>query len=80
MVDDVFQFLAGFEKRDLLCRNFYSRPGFGVPAHARLALPRPETAKAADFYLIPGTQGSYNTVEDGFDNDLTVFARKLRQA
>ena len=52
VVHQVFQFLAGFEERDLLCRNFHAVAGFRVSSDARLALARAEAAKPAYFDFV----------------------------
>src|SRR5262249_34531632 len=80
VVDDVLEFLAGLEVRDLLGRHFHASASLGVAAHAGFPLPRAETAKAADLDLVAGAQGTHDAVKNRFDDDFAVFARQLRQA
>ena len=48
-VDEIFQFLAGLEIRNLLRWNVHLVTGFGVAALAGLALSQAEAAKTAEF-------------------------------
>ena len=79
VVDHVLQLLAGLEERDLLSGNFYAVAGLGVPSYARFALAGAEAAEAADLDLVAGAQRAHDALEDGLDDDLTVFPRELSQ-
>src|ERR1019366_7947758 len=75
----IFQFLAGLEERDLLCRNFHAVAGFRVAAHARLALARAEAAQTAAFNFAPPPQRAHHAVKDRIHNHFAVFAGEFRQ-
>jgi CubicO group peptidase (beta-lactamase class C family) len=78
-VDQILQFLAGLEERDLLGRHFHALTGLRVAADARLALAGAEAAKAANLDLVAGAQGAHHAVKDRFHDHFAVFPRKLRQ-
>src|SRR5882724_2426059 len=80
LVDEVFQFLAGLEERNFLRGDFYFFAGFGITADAAAAVACAEAAKAADFDFVALLQGGDDAFEDGFDNGLGFFARKLGNA
>jgi hypothetical protein len=53
-VNQVFQFLAGLEVRDLLGGNLDPVTRFGIASDAGLALARAETPEAAYLNLVTG--------------------------
>ena len=77
VVDDVLEFLAGFEIRNFLRRNFHAGACLGIAADTRLALPCAKAAKAANFDLIAGAQRAHDAVENSFYDDFAVFASEL---
>jgi len=80
VVDDVLQLLAGLEERDLLRRHFDAVAGLGIAADASFALTRAEAAESAYLDFVAGAQRTNNTVENGFDDDLRVFAGHFCQS
>src|SRR5258706_2593389 len=77
IVHQIFQFLAGFEERDFLCRNFHPVTRLRISAHARLALARAETAEPAYLDLIAHSQRAYYAVKDRIHNHFAIFAGKF---
>src|SRR6478752_5105372 len=55
-VDEILQFLAGLEIRNLLRRNVHLVTGFWVTALAGLSLAKAEAAKTAEFDLLAAMQ------------------------
>jgi hypothetical protein len=76
-IDEIFQFLAGLEERDALCRNFYFFSGLGVASDAATALAGAKTSKAANLNLLAFLNGFDDAVENSFDNGLGFLSRKL---
>src|SRR5580658_990509 len=56
VIHQIFQFLTGLEKWNLLRRNLNSITGLWISTDTRLALARAETAKTTDLNLVPHTQ------------------------
>src|SRR6516165_11993939 len=79
-VDEVLEFLAGFEERNLLGRHFDLFAGLGVPSHAPAALARAETAEAADFDFVAFLESIDDALKNSFHDGLRFLARKLRNA
>src|SRR5215469_5848161 len=77
-VDEVLEFLAGFEEGNLLGRHLDLFAGLGVPSHAPAALSGAETAEAADFDLVAFLESIDNTLKNSFHDGLRFLARKLR--
>src|SRR6478736_6527141 len=77
-VDEILQFLAGLEVRNLLRRNVDLVTGLGVAALAGLALAKAEAAKTAEFDLLPAMQRVDDALEHRVDDDFGVFLRKVR--
>src|SRR5579864_806580 len=80
VVHYVLKFFAGFEVRNLFGGHFHARSGFRIAADARLPLPGAKAAESADLDLVTAAQGLYDTVEDGFDDDLGLFAGHFHYA
>src|SRR5688500_5489748 len=78
LVDQVLQFLAGLEVRDLLRRDADLVAGLGVAALARLATAKPEAAEAAELDLLAAVQRIDDALEDRIDDDLGVLLREVR--
>jgi hypothetical protein len=57
-IDEVAEFLRGFEERDFFGGDFYFGSGFWVASDARVSLARTEASKSSDFDLVAGFQGS----------------------
>src|ERR1700689_3742748 len=79
IVHQILQFLARLEERNLLRWHFHPLPGLRVEPDPRLALPRPETAKAANLDLVAGAQRAHHAVKNRLHDHFTVFPRKFRQ-
>src|SRR5580698_2888725 len=79
VVDQILQFFAWLEERDLLCRNFDPVAGLWVPSHARLALARAEAAKSSDFDFVAHSQRAHHAVKDRINNHFAVFAGEFRK-
>src|SRR5579871_284649 len=79
VVDQVLQLFAGLEKGNLLGGDVHALTGLRIAPHARLALPRPETAKAADLNLVASAQRAHHAVKDRFHDHFTIFPRKFCQ-
>src|SRR5690242_7112057 len=77
VVDELFQFLTGFEIRHALRWNTYRIAGLGISAASRAALADTETAKAAQFDLLALIKCFNNAFEYNFDQTLCVFFSKL---
>src|SRR6185369_14071602 len=77
-VDEILQFLAGLEIRNLLRRNVHLVTGFRVAALAGLALAKAEAAKTAEFDLLAAMQRVDDALEHRVDDDFGVFLRKIR--
>ncbi len=77
LIDEVFQFLAGFEVRNLFGGNFDARSGLGIASDARLALAGAEAAESANFDLVTGAKGANDGVKDRLHDHLGVFASHL---
>src|ERR1700733_6789640 len=71
-VHRIAQLLRRLEEGNALRRNIHLRSGLRVASRARIALPRPETAKSANLDLVPGLQGSDHGIKKRIDNDLTI--------
>src|ERR1039458_2439682 len=79
-VDDVLQFLAGFEIGNFFGGDFDSGTGFGIAANAGLALAGAETAESADFNFISGAEGTYDAVKDSLHDHLGFLPGHLDHA
>src|SRR6266481_5833736 len=79
VVNQIFQFLAGLEEWNLLCRSFHPVACFRIPAHARLALAREEAAKPTYFDLVAYPQRAHHAIKDRVHNHFAVFAGEFRQ-
>src|SRR5215469_6997618 len=79
-VDEVLEFLAGFEEGNLLRRHLDLFAGLGVPSHAPAALAGAETAEAADFDFVAFLESIDNALKNSFHYGLRFLARKLRNA
>jgi hypothetical protein len=69
------EFLAWLEANSLAGRNRNFGARAGVPADAGLARPDVEDAKAAKLNAFSTTEGSFHTLEDGFDGHLGLRLR-----
>src|SRR5881394_566071 len=77
-VHKIFQFLAGLEERNALCRNFHFFSGFRITSHTPAALPGAKTSEAANLNLLAFLNGFDDAVENSFDDSLGLLAGKLR--
>ena len=78
-VHQVFQFLAGLEEWNFLSGDFHPVTCLRIAADTGLALPRAKAAKATNLDLVAYPKRAHDAVEDGLDDDFTVFARQFRQ-
>ena len=79
-VDHVLQFLARLEIGDFLGGNFHPRAGLRIAADTGLALAGAEAAESADFDLVAGPEGTYDTVENGLHDDFGFLPGHLYYA
>src|SRR5262249_15120292 len=79
-VDEVLQFLAGFEVRDFLGRDVHLVTGLRIASLPRLAPPQPEAAEPAQADLLPAMQRVHDALEDGVNDDLGVLLREVGHA
>ena len=68
----VAQLLRWLEEGNPLGRDINLSPGLRVAACAGVALPGSKTPEAANLNLVPGLQGSDDSVEQRIDDDLSV--------
>src|SRR5579883_1422217 len=80
VVDDVFQFLAGLEIRNLLGRDFHASARLGISPDARLTLTSAETAESTDLDFVSRAQGTDDAVEDSLHDDLGLLPGHLHDA
>src|SRR5580704_14353258 len=74
-IDQILQFLAGLEEWNFLGGNLNAIAGLGIAAHPRLALSSAKTPKTTNLDFVAHPERAHNAIEDGLDDDLTVFAR-----
>ena len=79
-VDEVFQFLTGFEVGDTLGGHFDASAGFGIAADASLALAGTKATETTDFDFVPCSERAHDAVEDRFDDHLRVFSSHFDNA
>src|SRR5271156_1800177 len=73
------QLLRRLEERNSLGWNITLGAGLRIATGARVALPCPEAAEAANLDLIPCLQGSDDGVEESIDDDLSVTASQITE-
>src|ERR1044071_4149731 len=78
-VDQILEFLARLEERNLLRRDFNAIASLWVAADAGLTLTSTEAAETPDLDFVARPQRAHDALEDGFDDDLAVFAGQFRQ-
>src|SRR5690349_23125435 len=76
-VDQILQFLARLEVGHLLRRHVHLVAGLRITALARLALPQPEAAEAAQLDLLASVQRFDDALEYGVDNDFGMLLRQI---
>src|SRR5258707_14913536 len=76
-IHQVFEFLAGFKERNLLCRHFDALASFGVATTSGFALTSAKAAKPTNLNLVPSTQRAHYAVKDRFQDHFAVFACKF---
>jgi len=79
-VDGVAELLGGLEEGDALGWDIDSLASLGVAADAGVALACAEAAKAADFDLVAGFEGSDDRLEEGIHDDLAIAAGKVAKS
>ncbi len=75
-----FNSLLGLKNGILLRRHFHLGAGLRIASGAAAALPRAETAEAANFDLVAGLQSGDDAVENRFDHQLRILAWQFRDA
>src|SRR5579863_3180925 len=70
VINQLFEFLSRLEEGDSFCRYAHGRSGFGVSSLAHPPVPKPKAAESADLDLVPLTEGVFNAIKNGIDDDL----------
>src|SRR5688572_15291620 len=76
-VDNVLEFLAGFEIRHAFRRYFHLLPSFGIATDPGVPLPHSEAAEATDLEFISGPERLNDALEQCIDNDFGILASQL---
>src|SRR5208337_4031055 len=77
-VDEVLQFLAWLEERNLLRRHFHLLAGLRVAAYAASPLPCPEASESPDLDLVALLQRVDDAFKNRLDDGLRLLAWKFR--
>src|SRR5713226_5022764 len=77
LVDELFEFFAGFEIRNTLGGNADRLAGLRVPSTARATLAHPKAAKAAQLDLLALIQALDDAFENKFNQSLGIFLGQL---